>query len=178
MMFISIGIGTVIAVVMIVVVSVLTGGKVTSNTSSGLPTSALVGHPVASFSLPGLNGGTVAAPWKSHHASALIFFASWCGPCQMEMPEVASYVRTHQLGSVEVVGIDANDAQSSGAAFIKKSGVSFPVGFDANGNITSGEFGFAQLPETVFVNGRGTVTSVYFGAIPTTTLARQLHRLA
>jgi peroxiredoxin len=163
MMFISLGIGTVAALALIVVVSILTGGSTKSN---NLATSALVGTTVKDFTLSGLNGGSERAPWTSGHAAVLIFFASWCGPCQSEMPKVATYLRAHPTGSIVVMGVDANDARGSAQAFVRKDGVAFPIASDPNGAVTTGIFQFATVPETVFVNARGVVTDVYFGAIP------------
>jgi thiol-disulfide isomerase/thioredoxin len=160
-----IAIGAAIAVVAIVVVSILTGGRVT-NGPNGQPTSKLVGESVASFSLSGLQSGTVEAPWKSHHAAVLIFFASWCTPCKAEMPKVASYLRHHNEGTIRVVGIDANDERSAAKSFVATSGVTFPIAFDPDGSVTSGIFNFRTVPETAFVNAKGVVTQVYFGAIP------------
>lgn len=175
MMFVSIGIGVVVAIVLITVVSVLTGEKATPN--NGAPTSALVGKQVQSFSLNGLNGGTETAPWTKGRASVLIFFASWCGPCKNEMPKVATYVRRHNPSPVEVLGIDANDKRVAAQAFVKKDDVTFPVAFDANSDVTSGVFSFLGVPETVFLNAKGVVTRVYFGAIPAKQLAEGIKSL-
>ena len=179
MMFVSIGIGTAVAVALIVVVSILTGGhlKVNSNPPSDQPQSALVGTTVKTFSLSGLSTGTVRAPWQSGHAAVLIFFASWCGPCQAEMPKVATYLRGHDQGSIKVVGIDANDQRSAAQRFVTRSGVTFPVASDPNSTVTAGIFQFATLPETVFVSAKGVVRQVYFGAIPTTQLVKGIAAL-
>lgn len=163
MMFVSIGIGTVLAIALIVIVSILTGGTVHNE---GAGTSNLVGHKVKTFSLAGLNGGHEYAPWASGHAGVLIFFASYCGPCHAEMPEVATYIRQHSPRPIVVLGVDASDRLSSGQAFIKHSKVNFPVAFDPNDVVTSGIFQFQSVPETVFVSGDGVVEQVYFGAIP------------
>jgi peroxiredoxin len=168
MMFVSIGIGTVVAVALIVIVSILTGGPVKGN--QGFATSNLVGTTVKSFTLSGLNGGEQRAPWASGHPGVLIFFASYCGPCHKEMPEVAKYVSNHDEKPVVVMGIDAVDRLSSGQAFIKKSDVTFPVAFDPNGVVTTNIFKFANVPETVFVSKHGVVQHVYFGAIPVSEL--------
>jgi thiol-disulfide isomerase/thioredoxin len=169
MMFISLGIGTVAAVALIVVVSILTGGAV--KPGSPQPTSVLVGKSVKGFAVAGLNGGRLKAPWKSGHASVLIFFASYCGPCQGEMPKVASYFRSHDESPIVVMGVDASDVLSSGRAFVKKDGVTFPIAFDPNDAVTTGIFQFGQIPETVFVTKRGVVANVYYGAIPVNKLA-------
>ena len=174
MMFVSIGIGTVLAVALIVIVSILTGSAVKDN---GAAKSALVGTKVPGFSLSGLNGGTQHAPWTSGHAGVLIFFASYCGPCHKEMPEVATYLRHHDQKPVVVMGIDAVDARSSGQAFVKKSKVTFAVAFDPNGVVTTNIFKFENVPETVFVSNEGIVEQVYFGAIPVSQLESGLAAL-
>jgi peroxiredoxin len=87
------------------------------------------------------------------------------------MPKVAAYLRAHDASPVVVLGIDANDKLGLAQSFVKKDGVKFPVAFDANGSVTSGVFSFPAIPETVFVNAKGVVTKVYFGAIPVKQLA-------
>lgn len=174
MMGLSLGIGAAVAVALIVVVSIFTGGHVTDNNQ---PTSALVGKPAATFTLEGLQSGTVVAPWKSHHAAVLIFFASWCTPCKAEMPKVARYLSHHNEGSIHVIGIDANDERGAAKSFVTKSGVTFPIAFDPNGTVTTGIFQFQTVPETVFVNATGTVTQVYFGAIPKDVLVKGIAAL-
>lgn len=180
MMLVSLGLGVAIAVALIAVVSALTGGKVTNSNSNSvavLPTTDLVGKHVAAFTLDALDGGQARAPWAAHRASVLIFFASWCPPCQGEIPKVAAYLRSHDTSPVAVLGMDANDERGAALKFLKKDGVAFPVAFDANGTVTSSEFGFAQLPETVFVSAKGVVESVHFGAISTKQLAAGIAKL-
>jgi cytochrome c biogenesis protein CcmG/thiol:disulfide interchange protein DsbE len=152
-------------VILIAVVSALTGGKVTSGGKGGAATSDLVGRRLRNFTLDGLNGGTVHAPWADGHASVFIFFASWCPPCQGEIPKVAQYIRDHDPSPVDVLGIDANDPRTAAQAFVKKDGVTFPVAFDGAGTFTSEVFGFSDLPETVFINAKGVIKEVHLGAI-------------
>jgi thiol-disulfide isomerase/thioredoxin len=174
MMMLSLGIGTVMAVTLIVVVSVLTGGRVTNGSTQ--PPNQLVGKHVASFTLGGLKGGTIVAPWKSGHAAVVIFFASWCGPCKAEMPKVASYLRHHNEGAVEVIGMDSHDRRGPAMNFVKDSGVVFPVAFDPNLTVAT-IFNLAALPDTAFVNAKGVVTKIYIGAIPAKQLAKGLAAL-
>jgi thiol-disulfide isomerase/thioredoxin len=166
-------VGLVIA--LIALVSALTGGKVTSGTLG--TKAALVGHHLEKFALAGLNGGHVDAPWASHRASVVVFFGSWCPPCQGEMPKIAAYIRTHNPGPVEVVAVDADDKLPSAQAMVKKDRVTFPVAYDPNGVVTSGIFGFENVPESVFVNAHGVVLGVHYGAIAPKQLAAAIASL-
>jgi thiol-disulfide isomerase/thioredoxin len=172
---ISIGIGVVLAIALIAVVSALTGGNVTSG--NGLPTSKLVGQHVKAFTLDGLDGGVVKSPWSEGHASVLVFFASYCGPCKAEMPKIAKYIRTHSPSPIDVVAVDAIDERSAAQAMIRKDDVTFPVAFDPNGVVTTNIFGFKDVPESVFVSAKGVVKRVYLGAIPKDTLASDIKSL-
>ena len=107
----------------------------------------------------------------------LVFFASYCGPCQGELPKIASYIRTHNPNPVDVLGIDAIDEKSSAQAMIKRDDVTFPVAFDPSGVVTNGVFGFGEIPESVLISPKGIVEKVYYGAIPVQRLARGITTL-
>jgi thiol-disulfide isomerase/thioredoxin len=167
----------VLVIALVGIVSALTGGKVTPGQKNSLTSSKLVGHHIHDFSLDGLNGGVITSPWSSGHSSVLVFFASYCGPCKGEMPKIAKYIRTHNLSPIDVVAVDAVDKRSAAQAMIKKDGVTFPVAYDPNGTITTGLFGFEDVPESVFLNARGVVKGVYYGAIPKNVLIAGLKTL-
>ncbi len=159
-------VGVVVAIALITVVSVLTGGKQTNSS-----TNLLDGKQIKSFTLAGLNGGKIKAPWVSGHPSVLIFFASYCGPCKSEMPKIAKYIHTNSPTPVDVVGVDVTDVRSAAQSMVKEDGVTFPVASDPNATVATGIFGFQAVPESVFLNAKGIVTDVYFGAIPKKKLA-------
>jgi thiol-disulfide isomerase/thioredoxin len=171
---IVIGVVVVLAIALVGIVSAITGGKVTSGQKNLLTSSALVGHHIHEFSLDGLNGGVIKSPWSNGHSSVLVFFASYCGPCKSEMPKIATYIRTHDLSPVDVVAVDAVDKRSAAQAMIKKDDVTFPVAYDPNGTVTTGQFGFEDVPESVFLSPTGVVKGVYYGAIPKHTLIEGL----
>ena len=173
MMFVSLGIGAVLATILIVVVSIFTGGTVT-NTSGQ---SALVGTTITPFHGTDLAGAPVDAPWASGHPTLLVFLASWCAPCKAELPGLSSYLTHHHLGDVRVVGINYNDAPANVKALVAKDGFVFPVVPD-NGTITQGDFGFVGLPDTVAINAKGVVTYVHSGVTSDALLTKELASLA
>jgi thiol-disulfide isomerase/thioredoxin len=167
MMFVSLSLGAVLAVSLIVLVSILTGGG-----NSGLFSSnVLDGHVVSSFTLPGLNGGQQRAPWASGYPTVVVWYASWCTPCKEELPRVATYERTHELGTVRFYGVDYNDATSAGRSFARHAGVRFASGVDAHGDVTTSPFNLGGLPDTAFINSDGTVRYFVYGPVTNAQLA-------
>lgn len=143
------------------------------------------GGPVPSFTLPRLvGGGTVGVPADgggNGRPAILVFFASWCEPCQAEIPMVARTYRqelaTHSpLARVAVIGVDGSDQRSTALRFVHRSGVTFPVGADDDYAVTEGTFYLTGLPDTVYVNGNGTVAAVRPGAISSAAELRSWQR--
>lgn len=92
------------------------------------------------------------------------FFASWCAPCQRETPLLASFFRsTH--GRVALIGIDVNDRASSALAFMRKSGVTYPVGTEPASESTVIAYDLPGLPATFFLDARHQIVKQVYGAV-------------
>jgi cytochrome c biogenesis protein CcmG/thiol:disulfide interchange protein DsbE len=127
------------------------------------------------FSLPRLGSGPrVRVPLAgegAHDPVVVTFFASWCGPCHVELPTLAKVARQTQAAGdkVRFIGVDDNDAPSSGLAFARKSGVDFPVGRDSL-SLVAPTFDIPGNPATVFIDGNGTIAKTVLGPIKVGTL--------
>ena len=112
--------------------------------------------------LPSLEGGApVVLPKLGKPLSVPVvvtFFASWCGPCETEMPAIARFARTEAADGVKIdfIGVDENDP-SGGLAFTKRSGVGFPVGSDPYGVVLEDLEAEPALPQTIFINDQGDI---------------------
>jgi cytochrome c biogenesis protein CcmG, thiol:disulfide interchange protein DsbE len=133
----------------------------------------------APFSLPRLGGGPrVTMPMVgegAHDPVVLTFFASWCGPCHSELPTMARVARhaEHSHAKVRFIGIDDDDAASSGLAFVRSSGVSFPVGRDFYVEVAP-TYDVAWTPSTVFIDGDGTIARTVRGPVSAATLRSEM----
>ena len=104
----------------------------------------------------------------------LNFWASWCGPCQMEMPDFQE--KYLELGEdVAFLMINMTDGGretvQTASKFIASKGYTFPVFYDTMG-MAAGVYGAYSLPTSYFINAQGHVIARAVGAIDGETLQR------
>lgn len=104
----------------------------------------------------------------------LNFWASWCGPCQREMPDFNE--KYAELGDdVHFVMVNMTDGSretiETASAFIEKNGYDFPVLFDTQSKAAM-TYGAYSLPTSFFINGEGHVIAQAVGAIDAATLQK------
>jgi len=93
----------------------------------------------------------------------LNFFATWCGPCREEMPELNRYFNDHKSESFLLVGIDSEEKQDRVDGFLKDLKIDFPAGID-DGPIQK-QYGVTAFPTTVLIGVDGKVQFYESGAL-------------
>ena len=107
------------------------------------------------------------------------FWASWCGPCQMEMPDFDEKYK--ELGE-EVYFLMVNMTDGSqetietAKAFVEKSGYSFPVYYDTDMDAAM-TYGVTSLPSTFFIDAEGKAVAWAQGMIDAATLQKGIEML-
>lgn len=89
------------------------------------------------------------------------FWATWCGPCVAELPNVIkAYQELHPKG-FEIVGISLDQDKDKLTAFVKEKGMEWPQYFDGKGwqNEISTKYGISSIPAMWLVNKKGMVVS-------------------
>lgn len=104
----------------------------------------------------------------------LNFWASWCGPCQSEMPDF--HEKYLQLGEdIHFLMVNMTDGSretiESAAAFISENEYTFPVLYDTQSSAAL-TYGAYSLPTTFFIDAEGYAIAQATGAIDADTLRR------
>lgn len=94
----------------------------------------------------------------------LNFFATWCGPCRAEMPELQRYYDAHKDAGVLLLAIDAEEKHTAVEAFTRELGLGFPVGIDGDGSLQQ-LYGVDSYPTTVVIGTDGRIKVYESGAI-------------
>ncbi len=117
-----------------------------------LPHEQLVGSPTTLTGLISAAGGRPVA---------VLFWASWCGPCGSEAPEIEKFA-TSSAGRGRIVGVDWSDGLSGARSFVRHYGWTFTNLRDAEGFVGN-EYSMTDLPTTFIVDGQGKIAAVLRG---------------
>ena len=118
----------------------------------------------ADFSGSLLAGGKYALTQDAGKVVVLNFWASWCGPCQVETPQFDLLHRKNKVG-VAFVGIDTKDIRGAAESFVSDHDITFPIVYDEPGEIALrlGNLPVMGLPLTVLIDKQRRVAAVYVG---------------
>ena len=106
------------------------------------------------------------------HDLVVNFWASWCVPCETEMPLLESAYRAEH-GRVTFLGIDTNDTRNAAIAFLAKVRVTYDAASDPHGRVSSA-YRLFGLPTTVFISSSGRVLGRHIGQMNASTIEAAL----
>ena len=152
-------------VVFLMVAIVGIGGAAAPDTLPGAERNVVkLGEPAPNFQLPDLNGRLVTLSDFRGKVVLLNFWATWCGPCRVEMPTMEQLYRTFSRKDLEILAVSI-DAQGVAITrpFQQEHHLTFPILHDADYRVGL-TYGARSLPRTFMVDRQGVVRHQIFGA--------------
>ena len=130
---------------------------------SGAPLN--VGDPAHDFSLAGLDGTQVALSDFRGQPVIVNFWATWCAPCRLEMPEFEQVYRDYQDQGLVILALNQAETPEMVREFFEDDlGLSFTPLLDEETEVAEA-YGAVNLPSTFFVDAEGHITAIHRGIL-------------
>lgn len=133
---------------------------------SGAAVAVEVGDSAPQFSAPTLGGeGPVSIADYAGKAVILDFWASWCGPCLVAMPELERLSNALEPESAVLLAVSVDSDPKRAARFMRKMGVSYDSLIDTDGKIAA-QYDLPGMPTTYVINPEGLIVARHVGFKP------------
>jgi peroxiredoxin len=119
----------------------------------------MTNRPAPEFDVQTLSGENVASlDFKGKKKIVVSFWASWCGPCRMELPELSAfYEKYHSADSkFEVVAVSTDEDRYQAEKYVKEAKLPFPVVWDESGTIANA-YSVESIPVLYVIDENGKV---------------------
>jgi len=114
-------------------------------------------YPAPKFRLASLDGGQLGPPDFSGKVVVLDFWATWCGPCKLEIPSLQSLHEDRAADGVAVLGLSTDRGDPADvAAYLNERSVRFPVGI-ATTTVRRAFGEIHGIPTTFIIDREGTI---------------------
>ena len=136
-------------------------GQATADSdASGAPRE---GRAAPKFTLAGPDGRAVSLSDWLGRPILINFWATWRGPCEVEMPAIQAVYEAHGEDGFVVLAVAVDDTPENVRGFFQKHGLTFQALMD-NGTV-SRSYQVFGLPTSIFVGSNGAITAVHTGLL-------------
>src|SRR5258706_15007019 len=120
------------------------------------------GGPAPSFTLAALTGQQAALSQYKGQVVMVNFWATWCGPCQQEMPLLDQMYKKYKPAGFTLIGVNVDKESPAVKDLMARRPVSFPVLLDP-ANQGSKSYHVNEMPRSVFNDRKGAIACLHRG---------------
>ncbi|HTT09590.1 MAG TPA: TlpA disulfide reductase family protein [Burkholderiaceae bacterium] len=114
------------------------------------------------FALRSLEGPNMRLQEQRGQVVMVNFWATWCGPCRIEMPHLARLYDKYRASGFQLLGINIDEDPHQAAALATKLGLRFPVLLDTEKKVSK-LYDLSTMPSTVLIDRDGKVRYIHRG---------------
>lgn len=131
--------------------------------------------PAADFSLPDLQGKPVSLADYKGQVVLLDFWATWCGPCLEELPDLKRLYENYKSRGFALLAVSMDEEPGDVSPFVKENGVTYPV-LLSSGETPEG-YRFPGIPAAFLISPEGRIVQRYLGQQSYGELAADVEKL-
>ena len=137
----------------------------TATATAATTTGTDIGSTMPAYSATGLDGSKFDLATKRNKVVLLNLWATWCGPCRYEIPELQALHAKFEPKGFEVIGVSVDESGVEPVKqFVNEFKMTYPVVLDPEGKL-AGIFGTSVLPTTVLLDRNGKIVWKRYGQI-------------
>jgi thiol-disulfide isomerase/thioredoxin len=159
--------------VILVVAGAISGIAVAIQSS----TTSLIGRPAPAFTLQNLEGTMISSSVYKGKVVVLDFWATWCGPCRMEIPSFIALQKKYQKQGFTFIGVSLDEnGPAIVADFVKKNGMNYPQ-LMGTYDVIARYGSFEAIPTTFVIDRKGVIRKVLQGYHPQSVFESEIQKL-
>lgn len=136
----------------------------------------LAGSPAPDFLAQTADGRAVSLSGLRGKPVLINFWATWCGPCRIEMPAIEAAYQAHKAEGFTVLAVDADEPLAEVKAYADELKLSFDIVLDPGLTVTS-LYRIRAYPSSFFVSRGGVIEVVHLGLMTESQLQSNLSKI-
>ncbi len=121
------------------------------------------GKPAPEFTINSPSGSVIDFSEFSGKPLVINFWATWCGPCRLEMPYLEARYRTYE-DQLNIIAVNSGESEHVVIEFVKDLDLTFTIGMDKSGEVQK-DYLVIGLPRTFFVDKDGIILAQHIGSM-------------
>ncbi len=122
-------------------------------------------QPAPQASIKRLSGEEIAFP-VPHQKMIVVFWATWCGPCKIELNRLNDMMASGKIKSNQLLAINIEESAQTVNTFLEKNPLQFLIALDESGQVSK-KYNVTGTPTVVFIDAEEKINWITTGLSPT-----------